>query len=63
QDHLAGMMTGADVYLDKPLNPHQLVAAIRHTVEIAPRQRLDRLRALGEADDHQAAGESEPADE
>ncbi|HEY7983819.1 MAG TPA: response regulator transcription factor [Ktedonobacterales bacterium] len=63
QDHLAGMVTGADVYLDKPLNPHQLVAAIRHAVAIAPRQRLDRLRALGENDNARARAESEQADE
>ena len=63
QDHLAGMVTGADVYLDKPLNPHELVAAIRHAVEIAPRQRLDRLRAIGEADDTPPPAKGEPADE
>jgi DNA-binding response OmpR family regulator len=63
QDHLAGMVTGADVYLDKPLNPHQLVAAIRHAVEIAPRQRLERLRAIGEAQDDLLTVNGEHADE
>lgn len=63
QDHLAGMVTGADVYLDKPLNPHELVAAIRHAVEIAPRQRLARLRAIGEASDEPPPANGEPADE
>jgi DNA-binding response OmpR family regulator len=63
QDHLAGMVTGADVYLDKPLNPHELVAAIRHAVEIAPRQRLARLRAIGEASDEPPPANEEPADE
>lgn len=63
QDHLAGMVTGADVYLDKPLNPHELVAAIRHAVEIAPRQRLARLRAIGEASDEPPPAKGEPADE
>lgn len=63
QDHLAGMVTGADVYLDKPLNPHELVAAIRHAVEIAPRQRLARLRAIGEGSDEPPPANGEPADE
>ena len=63
QDHLAGMVTGADVYLDKPLNPHELVAAIRQAVAIAPRQRLARMRAIGEADDAAPATSTEPADE
>jgi DNA-binding response OmpR family regulator len=63
QDHLAGMVTGADVYLDKPLNPRELVAAIHHAVEIAPRQRLARLRAIGEADDVPPPASAEPADE
>jgi DNA-binding response OmpR family regulator len=63
QDHLAGMVTGADVYLDKPLNPHELVAAIRHAVEIAPRQRLARLRAIGEADAVPPAATGERANE
>jgi DNA-binding response OmpR family regulator len=63
QDHLAGMVTGADVYLDKPLNPHELVAAIHHAVEIAPRQRLARLRALGEEADVPPPENAEIADE
>ncbi len=63
QDHLAGMVTGTDVDLDKPLNPRELVAAIRHAVEIAPRQRLARLRAIGEADDGTPPENGEPADE
>ena len=63
QDHLAGMVTGADVYLDKPLNPHELVAAIRQAVAIAPRQRLARMRAIGEAYDAAPATSTELADE
>jgi CheY-like chemotaxis protein len=50
RDHVAGMLTGADFYLDKPLNPHQLVAAIGRAIEIAPRQRQTRMRQLGESE-------------
>lgn len=48
RDRLAGLVSGADVYLDKPVKPRDLIAAIRHSIELAPAQRLARLRRLGE---------------
>lgn len=67
QDHdrLGGLLSGADAYLDKPLNPHQLVDAIRNAISLNHEQRGERMRQLSNldgADDaqpHATNGEAE----
>lgn len=49
RDRFAGMLAGADAYLDKPVNPRQLVEAIGRAIALAPPERRARLRALGES--------------
>jgi len=53
QDHdrLAGLLSGADAYLDKPVKPRELIAAVRHALALSAEQRAERLRRLGEAAD------------
>lgn len=65
QDHdrLAGLLSGADAYLDKPLNPHQLVDAIRNAIALNDEQRRERMRKLSDADDVGDAQSQAPSGE
>ncbi len=51
RDQRLGMLSGADVYLKKPLDPHQLIAAIHQTLAFDPHHRLERMRTLSDAQD------------
>jgi CheY-like chemotaxis protein len=51
RDQLAGMLSGADAYLEKPLNPQELVAAVQRAIHLSREERLSRMRQLVEDDD------------
>jgi len=45
RDVMAGEMSGADIYLSKPLDPHRLIAAIKQALQIRPdERRLNQIR-------------------
>ncbi len=46
RDELTGLFSGADVYLRKPLNPYQLVQAIKDVLALDPHQRLAKMQRL-----------------
>jgi len=48
QDQLAGTLSGADIYLTKPLDPRQLIAAIKQVCHIRPEDRLQQQIRLSE---------------
>jgi DNA-binding response OmpR family regulator len=47
KDQMRGLLSGVDVYLKKPLDPHQLVAAIHNVLALDPHHRLARMQRLG----------------
>ena len=48
KDRLAGMLSGADQYLLKPVDPLDLVAAISRAVAMSADERRHRIRTLAE---------------
>jgi len=44
----AGLAAGADQYLTKPITPTELIAAIRHALQLTRQDRLQRLRQIAE---------------
>ena len=47
KDQMRGLLSGVDVYLKKPLDPYQLVAAIHDVLAMDPHRRLARMQRLG----------------
>jgi CheY-like chemotaxis protein len=56
RDHLAGLLSGADTYLDKPVEPEQLIAVVEQTIQLSAEQRLEQMRTLAE-DQQRTPGE------
>jgi two-component system alkaline phosphatase synthesis response regulator PhoP len=50
QNRLAGLVSGVDQYLIKPVTPRDLLAAIQKSLQATHDERLLRLRQLVEAD-------------
>jgi two-component system alkaline phosphatase synthesis response regulator PhoP len=44
--HVAGLLSGADQYLTKPIKPPDLVAAIQAAIQVSEEDRRRRLQAL-----------------
>jgi two-component system alkaline phosphatase synthesis response regulator PhoP len=53
QDHeqLAGLLSGADAYLQKPVRMHDLLAALEHAMLLTADDRLNRQRSLANESD------------
>jgi two-component system alkaline phosphatase synthesis response regulator PhoP len=48
RNRLAGLVSGADQYLVKPVKPQDLIASIRQAITLGQAERMKRLRALAE---------------
>jgi len=51
KDQLGGLLAGADVYLLKPVEPPDLVAAIDRAIALSEEERHQRLKKLAEQDE------------
>jgi two-component system alkaline phosphatase synthesis response regulator PhoP len=51
QHRLAGLLSGADQYLVKPVKPQDLIAAIAQAIAYSSQERTSRLRSLVEGDE------------
>ena len=50
RDKLIGLLAGADIYLQKPVRPHDLIAAIERAITLGEQERVARMRRLAEED-------------
>lgn len=48
RDRLAGLISGADHYLVKPVKPQDLIAAIHEAIAVSQQERAARMQALAE---------------
>jgi CheY-like chemotaxis protein len=46
RDQLIGLFAGADIYLQKPVRPLDLIAAIERAIALGDRERAERMRLL-----------------
>ena len=51
RNRLAGLLSGADHYLVKPVKPQDLVDTIRHSIGYSLEDRTNRLRELLDSDE------------
>jgi len=60
RDQLIGLFAGADIYLQKPVRPLDLIAAIERAIALGEQERTERMRILA---DEASAAEEDPTDE
>ncbi len=48
RDQLIGLFAGADVYLQKPVRPLDLIAAIERAITLSEQERAERMRVLAD---------------
>lgn len=49
RDHLKGLLSGADLYLEKPIHPQDLVDAILQVMQVSQLQRAERMQEFAES--------------
>jgi CheY-like chemotaxis protein len=55
RDRLSGLLAGADIYLQKPVRPLDLLAAIERAIALGEPERAARMRRLAEGDPTEVA--------